>query len=94
MVQEDQGGIRCEGLEKVGECPEGKIPTLAHGNHEIWSLFQLMLPGLVGRDGYDYNAIQVVFNVHEVERSSRPVMMDLITKLIDVVEAERRSRAK
>jgi hypothetical protein len=51
-----------------------------------------MLPGLVGRGGYDYNAIQVVFDVHEVERGKRADMLGLITRLIDVVEAERRSR--
>ena len=54
----------------------------------------LMLPGLVGKGGYDYNAIQVVFDVHEIERGKRADMLNLITKLIDVVEAERRSRAK
>ncbi len=90
----DQGGIRCEGIEKVGECPDGKVPTLAPENFEIWNLFQLMMPGLIRQDGYDYTAIQVVFDVHGIEQARRPGLMVQITKLIDVIETERRKRTK
>lgn len=92
----DQGGIRCEGIEKVGECPDGKVPTLAPENYEIWELFQLMLPGLIRQDGYDYMAIRVVFNQWEKEtgKQSSMTMFRQILKLIDVIETERRKRTK
>jgi len=54
-----------------------------------------MLSGLiVPQGGYNYQAIQVVFDCNEVDVSRRSELLNKITKLIDVIEIERRSRAK
>lgn len=74
------------------ECPEGKIPTLAPENMEVWSLFHLMMPGLIRRDGYDYTAIEVVLNAHGIEQARRPEMLGKVTRIIDTLEKERRKR--
>lgn len=94
LVQADQGGIRCEGIETVGECPEGKIPTLAEEHHEIWDLFQLMLPGLITQGGYDYNAVGLVFESFSIAQEKRPLMFRRIKKMIDILDRERRKRAE
>ena len=92
LVQADQGEIRCEGIEAVGECPEGKIPTLAEEHHEIWELFTLMLPGLVTEGGYDYNAIAVILDGFAIAPHRRPRMLMQIKQLIGIVDTERRKR--
>lgn len=51
-----------------------------------------MLPGLVWPDGYDYEAIRVTLDIHEVAQAARPALFHLILQLINVVEAEKRSR--
>lgn len=94
LVQQDQGGIKCEGLDKTenGVCPDGKIPTLSRDNYEIWELFSLMLPGLLRMEGYDFNAIRIVFDVYGIEQKRRPEMLEQIIKIIGVIDAERRAR--
>jgi len=95
VVQEDKGEITCKGLETVdGICPENKVPTLDKKNYEIWSMFQLMMPGLNRQDGYDYNAIQVVFDVYGIENRKRLEKLTLITKLIHVIDVEKKARSK
>ena len=44
-------------------------------------------------EGYDYNAIKVVFDIHEIEQARRQGMLASITRLIDIISAERRTRA-
>lgn len=51
-----------------------------------------MMPGLVSQNGYDYMAIQVVFDIHNIEMSRRPDMLMKITKLINVIDTEKRNR--
>jgi hypothetical protein len=63
-------------------------------NFEIWNLFQMMIPGLVTQGGYDYNAIQVILDSHSIGQAERPQMLAQVIKLIDVIETERRERAK
>jgi hypothetical protein len=92
LVQADQGEVTCEGLGPDG-CPEGKIPSLSLENQEIWSLFLLMFSGLVRQDGFDYGAIQVVFDTCEIKKERRPKMLRQITLLIDVVNKEREKRS-
>lgn len=49
-----------------------------------------MLPGLVrGDGGYDYNAIEVVWNAHGIDQARRPDMLNGIVKLITVVHKAR-----
>jgi len=88
--------IACKGIRHTvnGVCSEGKIPTLIRDNYEIWHLFILMLPGLMRSEGYDYNAIQVVFDIYEIEQSRRGGMFASINKLIDIISDERRTRAE
>ena len=52
-----------------------------------------MLPGLMRMEGYDYNAIKVTFDIHEIEQARRPQFFKSITGLIDIISAERRARA-
>jgi len=52
-----------------------------------------MLPGLMRMEGYDYNAIKVTFDIHEIEQARRPQFFKSITSLIDIISAERRERA-
>ena len=95
MVQKDKGGIYCEGIEKVGECPDGKIPTLSRANYEAWSLFKEMLPGFVNpMGGYDYNAIEVVFNAHGIEQDKRSVLLAQYVKVIEVIDKVRQEKQK
>ncbi len=58
-------------------------------NYDTWNLFITMLSGLIREDGYDYTAIQVVFDCYGIEQEARPELMERIKKMIDVVEAER-----
>lgn len=51
-----------------------------------------MLPGLQRMEGYDYDAIEFVWDVYEIERERRRGMFDSITSLIDVINAEQRER--
>jgi len=93
LVQEDAGEIKCKGLESAdGICPEGKIPALSADNYELWGLFQRMMPGLLGSEGYDYSAIQVVFDIHDIEQSRRPDFLRRIAQIIKVVDEERRKK--
>lgn len=94
LVQQDKGGITCEGLEKTenGVCPDGRIPSLDRCNYEIWNLFILMQPGLMRMEGYDYNAIGVVFDMYGIEQRRRPEMFETIVKLIKIMDGERRKK--
>jgi len=49
-----------------------------------------MLPGLSGAYGYDYSAIQVVFDACDIAKEKRPGMMELIIGLIAVDVKEQR----
>ena len=91
LIQKDQGGVRCKGIDdEGGRCPDGKIPYLFPENHEIWDLFQMMLPGLRdGMGGYNYTAIQVTFDIYKVKQCHRQRMFKKIVKLIEVINAER-----
>ena len=53
-----------------------------------------MLPGLVSQNGYDYNAVHMVFEAYGVDKKTRQKMLPLIVKLIEVVDNERKARAK
>ena len=54
-----------------------------------------MLPGLIRHPGgYDYTAIQVIFDTHGIEQAKRPATMAEIVKLINVIDAERKAREK
>jgi hypothetical protein len=51
-----------------------------------------MMPGLIRKDGYDYAAIQVVFDAYGIDPERRPGMFDRVLSLINVFEKERRKR--
>jgi len=53
-----------------------------------------MLPGLQRMEGYDYNAIGFIFDIHEIEQERRRELFSGITNLINVISAERRERAE
>lgn len=94
MVQKDKGGITCDGIESTGRCPDGKIPYLHPANYQIWYLFQQMFRGLVWDGGYDYGAIEVIFNGNAVNQDARPMMISQIIRLVEVLEVERQKRRK
>ena len=68
------------------------IPSLAPANHEVWDLFQLMIPGLVRQGGYDYGAIQAVLEIHGIEPERRPVLFRRCVRLIEALDKARRER--
>jgi len=53
-----------------------------------------MLPGLIRTDGYDYNAIMVVFDIYEIEQSLRKDLFISIKSILDVLSEEREERNK
>lgn len=95
MVQKDKAGeVWCNSLEEAnGICPRGMIPTLQKENRNIWALFHKLLFGLIKPEGgYDYTAIQVVFDFYEVPTDERKPLFLLIGQLIRVVDKERQKR--
>jgi len=53
----------------------------------------MMMPGLARQDGYDFTAVQVVFDSYGIEQKRRPEMLEKVTRIINVLEKERRKRA-
>jgi hypothetical protein len=54
-----------------------------------------MLPGLINpMGGYDYNAIRVVFDVHNIEQEKRPSLMAQYVKVIEVIDKARQEKAQ
>ena len=51
-----------------------------------------MASGLIRDDGYDYNAIQIVMDVHSVPSGRRPAILKQITNIIGVINEEKRRR--
>ncbi len=49
-----------------------------------------MLPGLIRESGFDYNAIQVVFDVNGIGQDARPKLLEQIIKLINIISEKRR----
>jgi hypothetical protein len=85
LAQQDTDGITCRGINDLGHCPEGKIPTLTPGNRNFWRLFALMLPGLIHKDGYDYNAITTVFDACGTSGHCREIYIEQCAAVIDVI---------
>lgn len=52
----------------------------------------MMASGLIRDDGYDYNAIQIVMDVHSVPSGRRPTIFKQITNIIRVISDEKRRR--
>jgi hypothetical protein len=54
-----------------------------------------MLPGLINpMGGYDYNAIGVVFNVHDIEQDKRSVLLAQYVKVIEVIDKAKQDKQK
>lgn len=51
-----------------------------------------ILPGLIRENGYDYKAIEIVFDIEDVR--DRQGMFNRILKLIDVIDTEKKKRTK
>lgn len=51
-----------------------------------------MLPGLTRDSGYDYGAIQVVFDMHGIDPARRPALLRQIVTLIEVLDKAKRER--
>lgn len=93
MVQKDGKEELCEGIERLGQCPEGKIPFLSTRNHAFWALFERMLPGLIRDRGYDYGAIRLIFDVSGLTRHRRAIYIDMIIAVIDVIHKAREKKS-
>lgn len=84
---------QCDGLEaENGICPQGKIPVLWPEHHDTWRLFLMMYPGLITDIGFNYGAIESVFEIEEIENKYRKRIFDDVLKLINIVKAERGKR--
>jgi hypothetical protein len=73
----------------IGHCPEGKIPSLSPSNQTFWRVFMMILPGLMRKDGYDYSAMQVVFNNCGFSRHRRELYQEKCIAVIDVIHKKR-----
>jgi hypothetical protein len=64
-------------------------------NYEAWRLFVEMLPGLINpMGGYDYNAIEVVFNAHDIAQDKRSVLLAQYVKVIEVIDKAKQDKQK
>ena len=84
--------VTCKGVEHVNECPRptDKIPKLSEDNRRFWILFQKILPGLnTGFGGFDYQAIESVFNILQVNCGQRPILLDRCLIVISVIQTIR-----
>lgn len=52
----------------------------------------MMASGLIRDDGYDYSAIQVVMDIHNIPSGRRPAILKQITNIIGVINEEKRRR--
>jgi len=81
---------KCQGIEYVDKCPRGNVPKLLDENREFWALFEKILPGLCnGKGGFDYRAIDIVFDSYRTPRAIRHIHFD---KCLIVIEAIQKIR--
>ncbi len=52
----------------------------------------MMLPGLIQERGYNYTAIESVFEIEGIDRGRRRGIFQQVLKLLDVVSKERQKR--
>lgn len=90
QVQQDEKKAPCPGIERLGVCPEGKIPDLSPTNKEFWRVFAYALPGFIKADGYDYGAVKMVFSDFSVSKHRRPFYMDRVLAIINVIDRVRK----
>jgi len=53
-----------------------------------------MLPGLLRQDGFDYSAIEVVFNTYKITNEKREFLFRQIVEVVDIIDKERQQRRK
>jgi hypothetical protein len=73
----------------MGYCPVDKVPSLTPTNRRFWMVFALILPGLLRQDGYDYNAINAVFENCQLSPHIRELYQDQCVAVIKVISAKR-----
>lgn len=89
----DTGGATCKGIEHTGQCPEGKIPYLSQANLAFWRIFERIMPGLFrGWDGYDYEAIRIVFRICGVSKHLQAIYLDQCLAVINVIQRIREKK--
>lgn len=78
---------KCEGIEVVRKCPgtpKGTIPSLSSENKKVLRFFNKIAIWLFdGFGGYDITAVKVGFDIYEIPRKLRPLLMDRITIIVE-----------
>jgi len=65
---------------------------LSPTNKAFWRVFEIALPGLVKRDGYDYDAIALAFDAFAVPQHRRFFYLTRAAAVIDVIRQVREKR--
>jgi len=92
LAQKDQGVELCKGIERLGKCPEDKIPSLTPANKTFWRTFDRILPGLIRDRGYDYGAIKLVFDTTGLSAHLQEIYMDMINDIIEIIHKARKRK--
>jgi len=88
LARKDRGELDCEGIDRLGECPENLIPSLSPGNRQFWGVFSRIMPGLIRGEGqFDYAAIEFIFNLF-VPKPQRAFYMDKAIAVMMVIREQ------
>ena len=88
LARQDRGDPDCEGIHKLGDCPENLIPSLSPENRRFWGVFSRIMPGLIRGEGqFDYGAVKFVFELY-VPRQLRAFYMDKTIAVIMVIREQ------
>jgi hypothetical protein len=84
--------VECRGIDYVPICPTGKVPKLSQTNQDFLRIFDRILPGLMrGNDGYDYEAIRIVFDLCGISKHRRAIYLDQCLAVMGVIHRIRKN---
>lgn len=78
--------FHCNGIDYVATCPQKRVFRLNSNNSRFQSLLDRLLPGLFnGFGGIDYQAIEFIFNLFEIEPGQRAIAFDKVLAIASVI---------
>jgi hypothetical protein len=87
--------LQCGGIETIEICKyihngEPQVPKLNEENQVFWFFYTKLTPGFYNPfGGYNYSAIEFLFEIYGIEEPLRDIYMDKILILIQVIEEYR-----